>query len=106
MTHGAHAAWVATREPAAPAALAGCVLETLAAHPEWESLALPEALVRAAGALCESVLRAEPTSRDGALLLLAADACVTYAFEAAADAPETVVERARVAETQLARFGE
>lgn len=106
MTQGAHAAWVATREPAAPKALAGCVQTTLAAHPEWEALELPEALVRAAGVLCEAVLRGEPTSRNGALLLLAADACVTYAFEAAADAPETVVARAQAAQRQLARYGE
>lgn len=106
MTHGAHARWVSTREPSAPPALAGCVLRTLAAHPEWEVLELPEALVRAAGVLCEAVLRGEPTSRNGALLLLAADACVTYAFEAASDAPESVVERARSAQRQLARYGE
>lgn len=106
VTASAHAAWVATRETAAPPALAGCVLETLAAHPEWEALELPEALVRAAGVLCGAVLRGEPTSRDGALLLLAADACVTYAFEEASAVPERVVARAQAAQRQLARFGE
>ncbi|MBI1809273.1 MAG: hypothetical protein HYR75_05190 [Gemmatimonadetes bacterium] len=80
--------------------------ETFAAHPEWESLERPEALVAAAEALCSAVLHGDPTSRDGALKLLAADACVTYAFEAAAEAPETVVARAVAAERKLARFGE
>ena len=105
-TAGGHAAWVATRLPPAPEALARCVADTLAAHAEWEALPLAEALVEAAGALCDDVLHGDPSSREGALKLLAADACVTYAFEAAADAPETLVARAKGAERQLARYGE
>jgi len=103
---GGHAAWLASRVPVAPPALVRCVQETFAAHPEWEGLDRTAALVEAAGALRDAVLRGAPASRDSALLLLAADACVTYAFEAAADAPATLVARARQAERQLARFDE
>ena len=50
---------------------------------------------------CESLLRdvvARPAAgRGSALDLLAADALATYAFEAAADAPETLEEHAREA---------
>jgi hypothetical protein len=98
-----HARWIASRIPAPPERIAGRVREMLAAHPPWEALPLAEALVSAAETLLDDVLAArEGGARDAALDLLAADACVTWAFEAAADAPGTLGSRAEDAMRRLA----
>lgn len=94
-------AWLADRIPPAPAPLA----ERLAAHlravpPEVLGSSTTEAM----GALGLAALRASlargETGDEAALDLLAADAFVTYAFEAAA---EEGVEVSPVAATLLAR---
>lgn len=79
------------------------VEEILAADPTAASLAVTDALLRASETLLASVLAGEGAGREVALDLLAADACVTWAFEAAAAAPGSLsvyAERAmqRVAE--------
>ena len=62
---------------------------------------LTEALTSAAERTLRSLLRVKATDRAGALDLLAADALVTYAFEAAADAPEELERRATEAMRRL-----
>jgi hypothetical protein len=104
-------AWIASRQPPAPTAL----LEALevaargtssassgdAVTTQRPSLAagsptsqLPEELVAVGILSLGRVLDAGAASRDSALDLLSSDAFVTYAFEAAADEPATVAERA------------
>jgi hypothetical protein len=61
----------------------------------------PETLTNAAEQTLRSLLRLNATDRAGALDLLAADALVTYAFEAAADDPETLERRATTAMQRL-----
>ena len=68
-------AWLAGREPAPPPALAEARL-----------------------------LREAATTRESALDLLAADALVTYAFEAAADEPDTLPARVERATARIARL--
>jgi hypothetical protein len=48
------------------------------------------------------VLVTDTEARESALDLLAADACVTYAFEAAADEPAKLGARAEAAKVKIA----
>jgi len=94
------AEWIARARPEAPERLIARVREVLEANPKVKELGVAEALLDAADALLVLVLRdgGEPArehARERALDLLAADACVTWAFEVAADNPDTLVERAR-----------
>lgn len=81
--------WLDHRLPEAPAALSERIAQVIAAHPEWNALPHAQALVLAAEALLADVLVAAPKDRGAARDLLAADACVTYALEAASDEPAT-----------------
>lgn len=74
------------------------------AHPEWESMSQPHALLLASECLMQEVLAAAPKDRDAALDLLAGDACVTYAFEAVADEPGELVALADRAMLRIARL--
>jgi len=79
------------------------VLEVLTAHPDWSVAPTAEALLGAGEQLLASVLaEANGDGRGVALDLLAADACVTWAFEAAADAPSTLGARAEAAMQRIA----
>lgn len=98
-----HAAWIAARQPEAPERLVERVGEVLEANPAWGTLPVAEALLRAGESLLELVLNARTdVARESALDLLAADACVTWAFEAAADDPATIGTRAREAMRRIA----
>lgn len=84
-----HQAWVDAARPEAPEALRQRVQQVLGDHPEWGTLDVADALARAGEALLKGVLARSATveearDRTNALDLLAADACVTWAFEAAA----------------------
>lgn len=96
--------WLDAREPAAPGALQARIGELVDAHPEWEALALPDALLAAGEQLLERVLSAPAKRRETAVDLLAADACVTYAFEAAADQPERLVALAELSMRRIAQL--
>jgi hypothetical protein len=74
--------WVGTRRPAPPAALRAH-LEAAAAD---GAEPLPQHLARLGGELLARVARHPAGGRELALDLLAADAFVTYAFEAQAEA--------------------
>lgn len=97
-----HHEWLRTRTPGAPPALRASISGLLAANPGWESLPRAEAFVEAAETLLQRVLERNAMDRACSLDLLAADACVTYAFEAAADEPGTVAGRAERAIARIA----
>jgi hypothetical protein len=75
-------AWLAARQPAPPAGIAAHIATAAAGH----AGDLPERLTRAGVALLRRVTAAPAGGRELALDLLAADAFVTYAFEAQAEA--------------------
>ena len=88
--------WIAQAQPEAPERLVARVREVLATNPKARQMGVAEALLDAADALLRLVLReGDDPARERALDLLAADACVTWAFEAAADDPDTLGARAR-----------
>jgi len=94
--------WIAQAQPEAPERLVARVREVLATNPKAKQLGVAEALLDAADALLRLVLReGDEPARERALDLLAADACVTWAFEAAADDPGTLGERARATMQRL-----
>lgn len=100
--------WIETRTPPAPAELQGHMAMLLAGgtHNAGESDAhgsdsLADPLLAACNVALARVLDSGAASRDSALDLLSADAFVTYAFEAAADAPESISERSNAAMRQI-----
>lgn len=90
-----HLAWLSTQGAAAPPALVARVQGVLEANAAWEELPVAEALLRAGERLLAAVLADSAAGREVALDLLAADACVTWAFEAAADHPESIGPQAQ-----------
>jgi uncharacterized membrane protein len=97
--------WLATRTPAPPPQLADRVRATLGVALHDDARLTADRCLAAAERLVQELLRAGRTSRESAADLLAADALLTYAFEAAAADPATVAERARDAMVRLARLG-
>ncbi len=87
VTRAAALAFLAARTPAPPAALAKRLAELVAAAPDAPFVGGSMAVV--AGHLgtwvLATVVERQRTASDTALDLLAADAFVTYAFEAAAE---------------------
>lgn len=99
------AEWIAAVPAEVPERLVARVREVLAAHPSWRALAASESLVSVADELLRTVLidgEGDGAPRDRALDLLAADACVTWAFEAAADQPGSLGAHASATMEQLA----
>lgn len=93
-----HSEWVERAEPAAPPALVRRVAEVFSAHPGWEELPVADALTLAGEELLRAVLgETAADARACALDLLAADACVTWAFEVAATDPDVLPGRAQEA---------
>ena len=82
MSHDDLASWLSGRRPAPPAALEGRLSETVAD----EAGAPPTTLAELGARLLDRVAQATTQDRRQALDLLAADALVTYAFEAQAEA--------------------
>jgi hypothetical protein len=105
MTDSATAAdFVAQHAGSTPAALIARVQAVLAADESAASLPTAEALLRAGETLLAAVLKDSEAGRAVALDLLAADACVTWAFEAAADEPGTLPQRADAAMQRIAEL--
>lgn len=92
MTRTELLAWLQSRRPAPPAALG----QRLAAHLTDADLPLPEHLAELGRALVRHVAARPASGRELALDLLAADAFITYAFEAQAEL--AVGDLARLAE--------
>jgi len=98
------AEWIAAARPEAPEGLIARVQAVLGANPAWEKVPVAEALVESADALLRTVLaEGDGAPRDRALDLLAADACVTWAFEAAADDPGSLGAHATATMERLAK---
>jgi len=98
-----HAAWISSRRPAAPERLVARVRAEFDANPSWAALSTTEALLLAGESLLRAVLaEGQGLARASALDLLAADACVTWAFEAAADSPERLSMQASDAVRRIA----
>jgi hypothetical protein len=84
MTAAEVQAWLAARRPAPPPALAARVAAAVAAGGDLPG-GLPEHLAALGDRLLEQVAARPEGGRELALDLLAADALVTYAFEAQAE---------------------
>jgi hypothetical protein len=95
------APWLAARRPAPPAELRARIDAALGAALDADA-DVPATCVAAAERLVRELLREDATSRDSALDLLAADALVTYAFEAASERPTALEPRAREAMARIA----
>lgn len=94
--------WLDARRASAPPHLIAEVRTALGADLQADARQTPERCVEAAERVVARLLAADRTGRDSALALLAADALVTYAFEAAAEAPDTIAARAAAAMRTLA----
>ena len=97
---GPLSAWIRGRSPAPPPQL----LSRIERVAEGSSRANPpsDALLDVASAAMADVLRDGCLTRDCALALLAVDALVTYAFEAAADDPDQLDARTEAALARIA----
>ena len=94
--------WLDTRRPAPPAALDAEVRRALGPALGGDASTVRDASLAAAASLLGEALAAGCRERAQAIGLLAADALVTYAFEAAADDPAALGERAAAAIRRLA----
>jgi len=99
------AEWLATRTPAPPRALADRVRTALGPAGDEDHSLAADRCIDAAERVVAALLREGRTGRESTADLLAADALVTYAFEAATDEPARLAERARRAMTRLGRLG-
>ncbi|MDQ2665267.1 MAG: hypothetical protein M3Z05_04585 [Gemmatimonadota bacterium] len=82
-------------------------LDVLVAHAGVDSPAdVPDALLAAGERIIAKLLRPEGSTRDSALDLLAADALMTYAMEAAAENTATLDHRAAGSMTRISRLAE
>ena len=110
MTGGPLADWLRTRMPAPPPLLLARIEALAGAAPDAVSgaVAAPVAdvLLDAAERAMRSALRGGCLTRDSAIDLLAIDAIVTYAFEAAADDPDLLESRTRRALQHIAALAE
>jgi hypothetical protein len=96
--------WLETRNPAPPPRLLHRIVDLLG--PAVNSEASSDTFVAAAERLLRE-LSARPTlARDSALDLLAVDALVTYAFECAADSPDTLLDATTRAIERLGAIAE
>jgi len=97
MTRDAVRAWLQSRTPAPPEALSRKLAQCLAAAAD--AMLAGDSVAEVAGRLGVATLRTavdrQGASEKGAMDLLAADAFVTYAFEAAAEAGEDVPDLVR-----------
>jgi len=95
-------AWLDARRPAPPVRLRARIDAALGPALQSDANDAAAACLRAGEQLARELLQENATSRDSALDLLAADALVTYAFEAAAGAPESLESTATAAMIRLA----
>ena len=99
------ARWLDARRPVPPAALRARIDAALGGDLQAEVDEVSEALLAAGERLVRTLLDEDATSRGSALDLLAADALVTYAFEAASDRPAELSSRAASAMARIAALG-
>jgi hypothetical protein len=94
--------WLAQRRPVPPPALTARLEAVLGNGVDANAATATDICLRAAERLVGELLRGDSASRESALDLLAADALVTYAFEAAAEAPATLAATASAAMERIA----
>ena len=97
--------WLDGRTPSAPTVLRARITRALGAATADDSATATSACLTAAERLMEDLLLRDCTSRESALDLLAADALVTYAFEAASESPSALERRATEAMLRMAALG-
>lgn len=97
--------WLASRDPAPPEALRERLHDALGVDLQRSGSDTAAACLAAGERLLAVVLASENEGRDNALDLLAADALVTYAFEAASEEPALLAARASAAMTRMATLG-
>ena len=99
------ARWLDARRPAPPPALRERIDTALGRDLHTAGPDIPERCLTAAQRLVSALLDENATDRAAALDLLAADALVTYAFEAASEEPRALSGRAAEAMTRIAALG-
>ena len=104
MTGTSVSTWLDSRAPAPPPELAATLRAMTADVATREPTA--EVLLAAAHAAMTTLLHDGCLTRQSALDLLAVDALVTYAFEAAADEPDALDRRAEQALASIAALAE
>jgi hypothetical protein len=82
------------------------VIESLGERADADAAGAPAACIDSAVAVLARLLAQDPSERESAFDLLAADALVTYAFEAAAESPARLEEQAADAMVRLAALAE
>jgi hypothetical protein len=97
--------WLATRSPAPPPQLMHRIHDALGAAADDDARFAADRCVDAAERVVAQLLRNGRTGRESAADLLAADALVTYGFEAAAADTDSLVDRAQSAMVRLAQLG-
>ena len=97
--------WLDARRPVPPAALRARIDSALGPDLDSDPNDASETLLAAGERLVRSLLAEEATSRESALDLLAADALVTYAFEAVSERPAELSSRAASAMARIAALG-
>ena len=95
-------AWLRERTPAPPERLASRISEVLGERRDLETGSVTELCLDAAEQLLRELMTRSSAGRESALDLLTVDALVTYAFEAAADAPASLELSAAKAMVRLA----
>jgi hypothetical protein len=108
MSAGTVVSWPASRTPPPPDHLASRVAQLVATASAARAAegSLVEPLLDAAEGAMRGLLRDGCLTRGSALDLLAVDAIVTYAFEAAADRPEEIEALATGALSRIAALAE
>jgi hypothetical protein len=94
-------AWLAERSPAPPPRLAQRIHQALGVRVNASADGASALCVDAAADLLRELLSRSATGRESALELLAVDALVTYAFEAAAASPASLTVTANAAMARL-----
>ena len=105
--------WLESRDPPPPPRLARRLAAALSSSRESAPNATPGALVTAAAGILERMMADEPEAkadeqpaRAAALDLLAADALITYALEAAAEGCESFAAAADAMTARLAALAD
>jgi hypothetical protein len=99
-------AWLDARRPIPPAALRARIDAALGSDLHADVADTAETLLAAGEWLMRALLVDDATSRGSATDLLAADALVTYAFEAASERPADLSTRAATAMARISALAD
>lgn len=98
--------WLSGLQPLPPSALAERLTELLKEDLHRPVADVPEVCLHKGEEMLSELVRSGSTERDTALTLLAVDALVTYAFDAASGDPAHIEERAANAMKRIAQLAE